>query len=269
MAQQSISPSPRTVTEDRHGAVAVLTIDRPHVRNALDGATLHALFEHLTVLGADPSVRAIVLTATGDKAFSAGLDLKALATDGLPELATRPVNLLRDGRFGTPVIAAVNGAAIGGGFELVLACDLRVAAEHAVFALPEVSRGIAASEGGTDLPLQLPLAVALEIGLAGEPLTAQRALQLGLVNRVLPAEQVLPAAVELAERIAGHSPAAVAATKELMYRSLTDGVDERRAANRAATERLLAGPDAAEGAAAFVEKRQPRWADPVVASSIC
>lgn len=251
-----------TVTADRHGPVAVLTIDRPQVRNALDGATLRALFEQLTALGADPSVRAIVLTGTGDKAFSAGLDLKATTVDGLPEPAARPANLLRDGRFGTPVIAAVNGAAVGGGFELALACDLRVAADHAVFALPEVSRGIAASEGGTELPLQLPLAIALEIGLAAEPLSADRALQLGLVNRVVPADQVLPTAIELARRIAGHSPAAVAATKELMYRSLTDGVDERRAANRRATEALLAGPDAAEGAAAFVQKRPPRWADP-------
>lgn len=251
-----------TVTAQRLGRVLVLTIDRPQVRNALDGATLRTLFEHLTVADQDPSVRAVVLTAAGDKAFSAGLDLKALATEGLPELATRPVNLLRDGGFSTPVIAAVNGAAIGGGFELVLASDLRVAAEHAVFALPEVSRGIAASEGGTDLPLQLPLAVALEIGLTGGSLTAARALELGLVNRVVPAGRVLEVAIELAEQIAGHSPAAVTATKQLMYRSLTDGVAERRTANSEATERLLAGPDAAEGAAAFVEKRAPRWTDP-------
>ncbi|MCW3819095.1 enoyl-CoA hydratase-related protein [Micromonospora sp. DR5-3] len=250
-----------TVRHERHGQVMVFTIDRPRVRNCLDHATLSALTAGLTAAATDPEVRAAVLTATGERAFSAGLDLKAVAEAGMPDPATSPLHLLRDG-YPLPVIAAVNGAAVGGGFELALACDLRVAAEHAYFALPEVSLGIAATEGGTELPQRVPLAVALEIGLAGEPLGAARAYELGLVNRVVPAVELLPAALALAERVAGHSPAAVRATKDLMYRSLSMDPASLRARNRAATVALLAGPDAAEGMAAFVEKRAPRWAAP-------
>lgn len=251
-----------TVHFERRGAVAVLTIDRPEVRNALDHATLDSLAHHFATVDADPAVRAVVLTATGDRAFSAGLDLKALAEHGVPDPATSPVNLLRDGGYAKPVIAALNGAAIGGGFELALACDLRVAAEHVVFGLPEVARGLSATEGGTDLPRRLPLAVALEIGLTGLPLTAARGYELGLVNRVVPADQVLATAVHLAETIAGHSPSAIAATKALMISSLTSGLDEQRRDNRAVTVALLAGPDSAEGARAFLEKRPPVWAPP-------
>jgi enoyl-CoA hydratase/carnithine racemase len=250
-----------TVQVRREGAVLVLTIDRPQVANALDQATLDSLADQLRSAAADPTVRAVVLTGTGDRAFSAGLDLRALAEHGVPDPATSPVNLLRGG-FPTPVVAAVNGAAVGGGFELALACDLRVAAEHAVFALPEVGRGLAATEGGTDLPRHLPLAVALEIGLTGAPLSATRAHELGLVNQVVPAGEVLAAALRLAGAIAAHSPAAVAATKALMRSSLTAGAAEQERANRAATAELLAGPDAVEGARAFLAKRPPRWATP-------
>jgi|HigsolmetaAR206D_1030411.scaffolds.fasta_scaffold02475_9 enoyl-CoA hydratase/carnithine racemase len=250
-----------TLRHDRHGRVAVFTIDRPRVRNCLDHATLSALTAGLSAAAADPAVRAVVLTASGDRAFSAGLDLRAVAEAGMPDPATSPVHLLRDG-YPLPVIAAVNGAAIGGGFELALACDLRVAADHAYFALPEVSLGLAATEGGTELPQRIPLAVALEIGLGGEPLTAARAYQLGLVNRVVPAAELLPAALALADRIAGHSPTAVRVTKDLMYRSLSMDPAPLRARNRAATTALLAGPDATEGMAAFLERRAPRWADP-------
>ncbi|WP_434446900.1 enoyl-CoA hydratase/isomerase family protein [Lentzea sp. E54] len=250
-----------TVQEQRSGAVAVLTIDRPEVRNALDQRTLLDLHARLLACGEDRTVRAVVLTATGDRAFSAGLDLKDLVRNGVPDASRSPVNLLRDG-YAKPVVGAVNGAAVGGGFELALACDLLVAAEHAVFALPEVSRGIVASEGGTDLPLRLPVAVALELGLTGEPLTAADALRLGLVNRVTAGADVLPAALALAERIACHSPAAVAATKRLMRRASCPDPAVLRAENLRATAELLNGPDAAEGAAAFLEKRPPRWTDP-------
>ncbi|ASR36291.1 hypothetical protein BAY61_16195 [Prauserella marina] len=250
-----------TVRDERAGAVRVLTIDRPHVRNALDADTMVRLRDALLAAARDGGVRAVVLTAEGDKAFSAGLDLKAAAEHGIPGPATRPVNLLRDG-YPKPVVAAINGAAIGGGFELALACDLRVSADHAVFALPEASRGIAATEGGTDLPVQLPLAVAMEIALTCDPLSAPRAAELGLVNRVVPAGQVKSAAIALAARIAEHSPAAIAATKRLLLGALTLTAERRRETNLAETATLLAGPDAAEGARAFTEKRRARWADP-------
>jgi enoyl-CoA hydratase len=250
----------------RHGPVTVLTIDRPRVRNALDPATMAALTAALTRAADEPTVRAVVLTGAGDRAFSAGLDLAAVADGGLPDESIRPVRLLRGG-YPLPVLAAVNGPAVGGGFELALACDLRVAAEHAYFALPEVSRGIAATEGGTELPRRIPLAVALEIGLTADRLTAARAYELGLVNRVVPGPEVLATTIALAERIASHSPAAVRATRALMRRCLEvdQSVLEREAA--AATAALLAGPDAAEGVAAFLARRAPRWADPAPVSA--
>ncbi len=249
-----------TVVCERVDAVGVIRINRPRVRNALDPETLLAITDALLGYDADPGVRTVVLTGTGELSFSAGMDLRAAAEGRLVDVARSPLTLLRGG-YRKPVIAAVNGPAVGGGFELALACDLIVAAEHAYFALPEVGRGIAASEGGTDLPRRLPLAVALEIGLTAEPLPAARAYELGLVNVVVPAEEVLPRALTLGARIAAHSPAAVLATKRLMHLSLDTRERDLAAANRIATLELLAGPDAAEGAAAFVAKRPPRWAD--------
>lgn len=249
-----------TVVCERVDAVGVIRVNRPRVRNALDPETLLAMTDALLGYDADPGVRTVVLTGTGELSFSAGMDLRAAAEGRLVDVARSPLTLLRGG-YRKPVIAAVNGPAVGGGFELALACDLIVAAEHAYFALPEVGRGIAASEGGTDLPRRLPLAVALEIGLTAEPLPAARAYELGLVNAVVPADEVLPRALTLGARIATHSPAAVLATKRLMHLSLDTRERDLAAANRTATLELLAGPDAAEGAAAFVAKRPPRWAD--------
>ncbi|MEU2663698.1 enoyl-CoA hydratase-related protein [Micromonospora sp. NPDC007220] len=249
-----------TVVCERVGAVGVVRINRPQVRNALDPDTLLAMTDALLGYDADPGVRAVVLTGTGELSFSAGMDLRAAAEGRLVDVARSPLTLLRGG-YRKPVIAAVNGPAVGGGFELALACDLVVAAEHAYFALPEVGRGIAASEGGTDLPRRLPIAVALELGLTAEPLPAARAHELGLVNAVVPADEVLPRALALGARIATHSPAAVLATKRLMHLSLDPRERDLAAANRLATLELLAGPDAAEGAAAFVARRAPRWAD--------
>lgn len=162
-----------SVTHERHGTTVLLTINRPEARNALDRRTLGGLTAGLTTAGKDPEVLAVVVTGAGDRAFSAGLDLKELATVGVPDPTTSPITLLRNG-YPLPVIAAVNGPAIGGGFELALACDLVIMADHAYFSLPEVGRGITASEGGTELPLRLPLAVALELGLTGGPLPARR-----------------------------------------------------------------------------------------------
>ncbi|MEV0564944.1 enoyl-CoA hydratase-related protein [Dactylosporangium sp. NPDC050588] len=249
-----------TVVCERVDAVGVIRINRPRVRNALDPDTLLAMTDALLGYDANPGVRTVVLTGTGELSFSAGMDLRAAAEGRLVDVARSPLTLLRGG-YRKPVIAAVNGPAVGGGFELALACDLVVAAEHAYFALPEVGRGIAASEGGTDLPRRLPLAVALEIGLTAEPLPAARAYELGLVNAVVPTGEVLPRALTLGARIATHSPAAVLATKRLMHLSLDTREHDLAAANRIATLELLAGPDAAEGAAAFVAKRPPRWAD--------
>jgi len=151
----------------------------------------------------------------------------------------------------TPVIAAVNGPALAGGSELMLTCDLVVAARDAMLGIPEVKRGLFAAGGGTTLPDRVPAAVALEMGLTGEPVTAARAREVGLVNRVVPADQVLPEALALAQQIAGNAPLGVAVTKKLMR--------ERRWGEPAEVEQIFRSADAAGGARAFAERRPPEW----------
>jgi enoyl-CoA hydratase len=155
-----------------------------------------------------------------------------------------------------PIIAAVNGTAVAGGFELVLACDLAVVADHAKFGLPEVKRGLVAAGGGTNLPRRIPLALALELALTGETFDAARALELGLVNRVVPGDRVLDEALALAGLIARNGPLALRVTKELM---LAQAQGAGRDEIGAATAGVFASADAKEGATAFAEKREPRW----------
>lgn len=243
------------------GPVAILTLDRPERRNALSDATMRALADAFKALAQNNDVRVLILTAAGDKAFSAGVDLAAFA-------ARRPSGPDDDwyalsNFFGTtypkPIIAAVNGTAVAGGLELVLACDIIVAAEHAEFGIPEVKRGLIAAGGGTDLPRRLPLAIALELGLTGERINATRAYELGLVNHVLPAAEVLPEAIRLARLIADNGPLAVALTKDLMYATIDLDRSAIRELAQQTGQRINASDDALEGASAFVEKRSPRW----------
>jgi enoyl-CoA hydratase len=230
----------------RAGHVLVVTLNRPEARNALNPELIDGLSTVLRSADADPEVRVIVLAGAGP-VFCAGLDLKAFAHggrfDGL-------VWFYREG-VATPVIAAVHGPALAGGFELLLACDLVVAADDATLGIPEVRRGLFAAGGGTTLPDRVPAAVALEMGLTGEPVTAARARDVGLVNRVVPADQVLPEALVLAQQIAGNAPLGVAITKKLMR--------ERRWGDTAETEAVFRSADAAEGARAFAERRAPVW----------
>jgi enoyl-CoA hydratase len=241
--------------------VALLTIDRQERRNALDDVTMRALADTFTVLARDDAVRAVVLTGAGDKAFSAGVDLAAFAArpPAGPDDDWYALGPLLASVYAKPIVAAVNGVAVAAGLELVLACDVIVAAEHASFGIPEVKRGLIAAGGGTDLPRRLPLSVALEMGLTGDRIDAQRAWALGLVNRVLPGPEVLPEAIRLARAIAANAPLALRLTKELMYASL----DLDRAASRARAQEagytVNASNDAREGATAFVQKRSPRW----------
>lgn len=244
-----------TVVVDRCGSVIVVRIDRPEARNALDPATCDAIADALADAAADDVVRAVVLTGTGDLAFCAGMDLKAFAKGD--HRASRITPILREG-FPKPLVAAVNGPAVGGGFELVLACDLVVAADHAWFALPEVQRGLFPAGGGAVvLPRRLPLSIALEVGLTGARLDASRAEALGLVNRLVPAAAVLDTAVALAKEAAANGPLGVRATKALMWAAprepaLWAQVDAHRAV-------VFESDEAKEGARAFVERRPPAW----------
>ena len=234
---------------DRAGAgqdIAVLTMNRPEARNALNPALREALASALKDADADPAVRVVILTGAGP-AFCAGMDLKSFAAGSNSAAMTW---FYTEG-IGKPTIAALNGTAVAGGFELALACDLIVAAEGAKVGIPEVKRGLFAAGGGTTLANRVPLATALELGLTGDPIGVERAQQIGLVNRVVPAEQVLTAAIELAERIAANAPLSVAMTKKLMREGRWGTAEEIRS--------VFASADAREGAVAFAERRQPRW----------
>jgi enoyl-CoA hydratase len=250
-----------TLSVELDDEIAVIALDRQPQRNALDDVTMRELADAFAAIDANDDVRALVLTARGDKAFCAGVDLGAFA-------ARRPtgpgddwyaLDPLFRGAFPKPIVAAVNGVAVAAGLELLLACDVIVAAEHASFGIPEVKRGLVAAGGGTDLPRRLPMAIALEMGLTGERISAERAYSLGLINRVLPAGEVFDEAVRLARLIAANGPYAVRLTKELMY--ATQDLSREEIRTRAHEAGHLAGvsDDALEGATAFIEKRAPKW----------
>lgn len=254
------------VLVERRDHVLVLTINRPDARNAVDGDVWYLIGKALEEAQDDPEVRCIVLTGSGDAAFSAGLDLKALATGSLripPEMAKYSFAGFARHFTSKPTIAAVNGKALGGGSELALACDLIVAVESASFGLPEVKRGLIAGGGGVFRITQvIPQKIALEMLMTGEPMTAQDAARWGLVNRVVPDGQALDGALELAAQIARNAPLAVQASKRLAYR-LTDGEPAGEAEMWAANDQeigvLFGSDDATEGPRAFAEKREPVW----------
>ncbi|WP_076999821.1 enoyl-CoA hydratase-related protein [Variovorax sp. KK3] len=248
--------------EDQAG-VALITLDRPEARNAIDTEAAHALAALVHEVERDPAVLAVVLTGAGDKAFCAGADLKELA--GGSAAGGRSTS---EGGFAGVThaprdklwIAAVNGAAMAGGFELVLACDFAIAAPHAVFALPEVKRGLAAVAGGVwRLPRAVARGVALEMIATGEPIDAAEALRLGLVNRVVPADRLLPEALAIAARVAANAPLAVRASLALARRAHDLDDAALRVEADAIGRRVMASADAREGPRAFAERREPRW----------
>jgi enoyl-CoA hydratase len=251
------------LVHDRRGAVDILRLNRPEARNALNGTLLAAIGAAMLAAEADPEVRAVVLTGTGDRAFCAGMDLRAFAEGAAPgaggdEDATVGFFKLVRGEIGVPIVGAANATAVAGGFELLLGCDVVVAAEGARFGLPEVKRGLFAAGGGTWIGTRIPLAVAMELALTGDTIDAARAHELGLINAVVPAADVVDTAIALAERIAANGPLGLAATKQLVRLSITDpdAVDERRAEWQ---QRVFSSEDAQEGAMAFIEKRDPVW----------
>jgi len=246
----------------RDDGVALITINRPETLNAFDAEH----YAHLAAAWAetrdDASVRAIVITGAGNKSFSTGADLKTFIGNP-PALSefwqTQKGMLLNRGlEMWKPVVAAVNGYCLGGGMTLLLATDIRIAAPHATFGLSEVKRGVIAANGGTQRIMeQLPRAIAMEVLLTGDRFDAETAARWGLVNRVVPADDLVSTACEYAERIARNAPLAVQAAKELALRSrdmsLAEGLRMEQLVNRM----LAATGDAKEGRAAFKEKRDP------------
>lgn len=249
----------------REGAIGIITINRPRAMNAVNAAVSSALGKALDELDADPHLRVGVITGAG-RAFCAGADLKAVAA-GYSFLAPDHPEWgfagLVQHYVDTPLIAAVNGFALGGGTEIVLACDLAVISEVTTLGLPEVTRGLIAGAGGAlRLPDQMPAKLAAAAILTGEPISAQSALQWGLVNEVTAPDRVLPTAMRLAETIANNAPLAVTASKRLMAHRRDFGSDwspQTWAMNSSELDAILASEDAKEGTTAFAEKREPIW----------
>ena len=260
MSETETTTEPVLVTE-RRGAVMVLRLNRPEARNSLNPSLLTAIGLGMVEAENDPDVRAVVLTGTGDKAFCAGMDLRAFAeggTVGGSKEGMQGFARFTSGAIGVPIVGAANATAVAGGFELLLGCDVVVASETANFGLPEVKRGLFAAGGGVFISTRIPLAVALELTLTGDPIDAERAQSLGLINQVVPQKEVLDAAVALAERIARNGPLALKATKEMVRTASTD-LEKARTLAAEWQPKVFGSEDAKEGALAFMEKRDPVW----------
>lgn len=247
---------------ERHGDIVVLTLNRPDARNALTGSLIRAIGDAVLAAESDPDTRAIVVTASGDRAFCAGMDLRAFSEGGDigsgSDPATEAYYRLTRGETPIPVIAAVNGAAIGGGLELLLGCDLIIACRNARFGLPEAKRGLFPGGGGTNIGTRIPLSAALEMTMTGEFISAQRGYDLGLVNAVVDADDLTSTALDYARRVGACAPLSLAACKELVRLGVTDPT--RVTARLSHWQSVVfTSTDAIEGATAFMEKREPQW----------
>lgn len=258
-----MSDEPVLVREQR-GAVLILRLNRPEARNALNGELMGALGEGIHEAESNPEIRAIVLTGTGDRSFCAGMDLRAFASGESTAPQASPEGMNAFGRFfgggdiDIPIVGAAQATAVAGGFELLLNCDIVVAADTAKFGVPEVKRSLFAAGGGVYISQRIPLAIALELTLTGDPIDAERAAQLGLINQVVPADQVLDAAIAMAERIAKNGPLGLAATKKIVRAACSDP-DKAKALFAEWQPKVFSSKDAIEGSLAFVEKREPVW----------
>lgn len=244
----------------QHDGVLLVTINRPEVRNAINFDCAQALAQAFERLDADPALRLGVVTGAG-KGFSAGMDLKDFAKSGIrPRVPKRGFAGLTDMPPAKPLIAAVEGFALAGGFEIVLACDMVVAARDAKFGLPEVKRGLLAGAGGLlRLPRRLPYPIAMEMILTGDPVSAEQAHRYGLINELTEPGQALQAAMALAGRISENGPLAIAAAKRIVNEGLDWSQQDMFAKQEPMIAPILNSQDAREGALAFAEKRKPVW----------
>ena len=266
-----MSPPIRVETQ---GGIQVITIDAPQRRNALTPEMLCRLADAIMGFSTDPALRVAVITGAGEQAFCAGGDLertlplltgdRAAEDDWDRRLLDDPQVLaasgLRDHPIDKPIVAAINGACMAAGFEMMLGTDIRIAAEHALFGLPEVQRAVLPFAGSmARLPRQVPHAVAMQLLLTGEPIGAAEAWRVGLVNEVLPREQVLPRAMAIAQRIARNGPLAVQAVKRTAVAASGLPLAQAYGLENAAKQAVLATADAREGPLAFMQKREPRY----------
>ena len=239
--------------------VLVITINRPEARNAVNGAVAGGVAAALDRLDGETSLSVGILTGAGGT-FSSGMDLKGFLKGETPVIEGRGLAGLTQAPPRKPLIAAVEGYALAGGFEMVLACDLVVASREAKFGIPEVKRGLVAGGGGLlRLPQRLPYHVAMELALTGDSITGEQAQAYGLVSRVVEPGKALEGALELAGALAANGPLALAASKEILRRSLDWTEDEGWKQQMDIMAPVFGSEDAREGAAAFAEKRPPRW----------
>lgn len=254
---------------EKRDRVAVVTIDRPGAMNALDPQTSQELIEAWLDFRDDPELWVAILTGAGEKAFCAGADLKRMGEFLRLSPLERHEQREREAGLGglprnlpiwKPIIAAINGYCLAGGLELALACDIRIAAEHARFGLTEVKWGIIPGQGGTQrLPRLIPLGKALEMILTAEPIDAQEAYRWGLVNRVVPLSELVPTAIALAEKICENAPLAVRTAKEAVWRGLDLPLEEGLRLEQFLANLVRDTEDVQEGLRAFREKRKPQF----------
>ena len=252
---------------EKRGPVAVITINRPAAMNAYDAETINAMGRRFEEFDEAPDLRVAILTGAGEKSFSAGADLKTLHgktfEGGAAELweKDRQYRLGQRVQVKKPVIAAINGYCLAGGLELALACDLRIASRTASFGCPEVKVAILHGYGAMRLVQTVSFPVAMEMLLTGERIDARRAYEIGLVNRVVEPQELLPAAMKMAQTIAENAPISVKITKELAWRGLHEHPQEFMRFVSAALALIHASEDAKEGPRAFAEKRKPVYKD--------
>ena len=247
----------------KEGKIAVFTLNRPEALNAMNPESVQALSEALLDFKDDDNLWAGIITGSGEKAFCVGADIKTM----LPVVKQmsgqpwgEPSTIMKGLNLWKPLVAAINGAALGGGLEIALACDIRIASENAIFGLPEVNLGIIPGWGGTQrLPRVIPMAKAAEMLLTGRPIDAQEAYRIGLINKVVPLNQLMASAMEMAEFLCRPAPLAVRAAKQAMIQgaslSLTDGI----VLERSLEDYLVITEDHAEGRDAFLSKRKAEF----------
>ena len=257
-----------TVLLERRDTIAVLTLNRPDRLNALDYATNDRLLDRLDAIEEDDGIRAVVITGGGDRAFSAGADIHEFAESMKAGVDVAVKDFVRRGQtmtarlesFPKPVIAAVNGIAFGGGCEITDAVHLAIASDRAMFAKPEINIGIPPTFGGTQrLPRLAGRKRALELLLTGDPFTPDQALALGLVNRVVPHDDLMDASIDLAGRILRHSPLAIARIITAVTRGPNASIAEGLQIEREQFARMAATRDAHEGLSAWIERRPPSY----------
>lgn len=248
---------------EKEGHIAIFRINRPEVLGALNVEGFTELHDTLVDFRDNDELLVGIITGTGDKAFSAGVDIKDFLpfikrTAGKPWQV--PSTVMRGMELWKPLIAACNGITYGGGLELVLACDIRIASENARFALPEVTLGVVPGGGGTQrLPRTIPWGIAAEMLFTGKSIDAQEAYRIGLVNKVVPIDMLMSAAKEIAESICQNGPLAVRATKEAMIRGMSMSLEDGLRLEDSLTQFIVSTKDFSEGTQAFIEKRKPKF----------